>query len=130
MARPDFSAQAGKLKIEVEAGATHIETIQWFTGTEPVDLIGPACTAELSVRAVKNTGSAIVTLTQGSGITLAANGLITIEFTPTQTLLLAGGNRAGAYYDLEVTFVSGSDAGRVKRVIEGPIKIDWSATSV
>jgi hypothetical protein len=130
MARPDFSVQAGKLNLEVEAGATHIEPFTWYVGSDPVDLVTPACTARLSVRAEKNVGSAVITLTEGSGITLGASGAITVEFTPVQTLDLAQLNLVNCYYDLEITFVSGADAGRVKRLIEGKLRVDWSASSV
>lgn len=130
MARPDFTSQAGVLDIEVEAGATHVETLQWLVGTEAVDVVTPACTARLCVRAVKNTGSALVTLTDASGITLAADGDITFEFTPTQTLTLAQAQLVNIFYDLEITFVSGDDSGRVKRLVEGKLRVDWGASSV
>lgn len=92
-------------------GETFDRTVTWKIGDVAVNLTG--YTARLQVRKTHKSTSAVVSLTQASGLTLGgAAGTIQIVISATATAALTAGRYV---YDLEL--VSGD--GRVKRLLEG-----------
>jgi hypothetical protein len=80
-------------------------------------------TAELQVRKDFNTTtSALLTLTDTSGITLGSNGTITVNITANQTSSIPfSDTKLCAYYDLKLTNSSGST-----RIVQGTFTINRS----
>jgi hypothetical protein len=82
---------------------------------EVVDITG--YTATLQAREERGTGSAVIDLSVGSGITITgASGKVAIEMTPVQTAALTF---ESAWYDLLLT----DTASKVDRVLEGKLKL-------
>ena len=104
----------GKLDLVAYQGASWDYTLTWQTGGTAVNLSGYS--ARMQVRESYDGGTAFVSLTNGSGITLGGTaGSIVLELSATQTAALDGTPSKQYVYDLEL--VSGS--GYVTRLVEG-----------
>jgi hypothetical protein len=103
----------GRLDMTCYQGASFDYTLTWQSGGTPVNLSG--YTARMQVRDGFDAGSAVVSLTSGTGITLGGTaGTILVALTPTQTAEIDGTPSTQYLYDLEL--VSGST---VTRLVEG-----------
>lgn len=106
--------QPGTLDLNCYQGANFDYTLTWQTGDSAVNLTGYS--ARMQVRESYDAGTAIVSLTNGTGITLGGTaGTIAIALTSTQTAALDGTPNTQAIYDLELV----SGAGYVTRLVEG-----------
>lgn len=113
---------AGRYDITIEQGATFSLPISYKDSTgSVVDLVGGnGYTARMMIKESAG-GTAIISLTNSSGITLAASGNnIVIEISATDTAAMDFDN---AVYDLEI--VSGAE---VTRVLEGKVKLSREIT--
>ena len=113
---------AGRYDITIEQGATFSLPISYKDSTgSVVDLVsGDGYTARMMIKESAG-GTAIISLTNSSGITLAASGNnIVIEISATDTAAMDFDN---AVYDLEI--VSGTE---VTRVLEGKVKLSREIT--
>jgi hypothetical protein len=106
-------------KILCREGETFSRTVTWSVNGAPVDLTG--YTAAMQVRASYSSATAIISLTNGSGITLGgAAGTIQLNISAVTTAALT----AGTYvYDLELTY-----AGTVTRLLEGQFVVTPEVT--
>lgn len=87
----------------------------------PVNITG--YTAEMQVRTNPNSPTAVLTLTNGSGITITgSSGLVAIHATATQTRAIDEGPYV---YDLEITAPTG---GVVTRLIQGQALVSAEVT--
>lgn len=108
----------GILDLDCYQGATFDYTLTWTTAGSAVNLTG--YTARMQVRESYDAGSAIVSLTNGTGITLGGTaGTIVLGLSATATAALDGTPQKQHIYDLEL--VSGS--GVVTRLVEGNFTI-------
>lgn len=108
--------------LEVDQGATFSQvTLFTDNATPPVPFNWTGYTAKLQVKQYRNSAdTALLTLTNGSGITLTSTGYVTVDITATQT----GGIPAGTYqYDLEVT-----QGSTVYRIWEGAFVVNGQVT--
>lgn len=104
----------GVLDLRCYQGANFDYTLTWQTGGTAVNLTGYS--ARMQVRDSYDAGTAIVSLTNGTGITLGGTaGTIEVALTATQTAALDGTPNIQALYDLELV----SGAGYVTRLVEG-----------
>jgi hypothetical protein len=104
----------GYLDLNCYQGANFDYTLTWKSAGVPVNLTGYS--ARMQVRESYDAGTAVVSLTSGTGITLGGTaGTIGIALTPTQTAVLDGTPNIQAIYDLELV----SGAGYVTRLVEG-----------
>jgi len=104
----------GVLDLNCYQGASFDYTLTWKTSGAPVDLTGYS--ARMQVRDSYDAGSAIVSLTNGTGITLGGTaGTILVALTSVQTAALDGTSNVQYIYDLELQ----SGAGYVTRLVEG-----------
>jgi len=113
---------AGKYDITIEQGATFSLPISYKDSTgSVVDLVsGDGYTVRMMIKESAG-GTAIISLTNSSGITLAASGNnIVIDISATDTAAMDFDN---AVYDLEI--VSGTE---VTRVLEGKVKLSREIT--
>ena len=113
---------AGRYDIMIEQGATFSLPISYKDSTgSVVDLVaGDGYTARMMIKESAG-GTAIISLTSSSGITLASSGNnIVIEISATDTAAMDFDN---AVYDLEI--VSGTE---VTRVLEGKVKLSREIT--
>ncbi len=114
-----MTALAGKLNIVIDQGATYSQAITWKDSNGVIDNTGYS--ARMQARATVPSASTVVSLTDGSGITLGgADGIITIALTATET---AGITEGKYVYDLEL--VNGSD---VYRVVMGTFTVRGEVT--
>jgi hypothetical protein len=106
-------------KILCREGETFSRTVTWSVNGAPVDLTG--YTDAMQVRASYSSATAIISLTNGSGITLGgAAGTIQLSISAVTTAALT----AGTYvYDLELTY-----AGTVTRLLEGQFVVTPEVT--
>jgi hypothetical protein len=103
-------------------GASFDYTLTWQTGETPVNLSG--YTARMQVRDTYDGGSAVVSITSGTGITLGGTaGTILVELTATQTAAIDATPSGQYVYDLEL--VSGST---VTRLVEGTFIVSPEVT--
>lgn len=109
--------------ITVEQGATMRLLFKWETKdgavVTPVNLT--TYSARLQIRRSLASDPPVLSLTDGAGITLGADGSITIEATPAQTALID--IRSGVY-DLELEDAS----GRVTRLVQGKVTVSPEVT--
>lgn len=104
----------GYLDLNCYQGANFDYTLTWQTGGTPVNLTNYS--ARMQVRESYDAGTAIVSLTSGTGITLGGTaGSIVIELSSAQTASLDGTPNKQYIYDLELV----SGAGYVTRLVEG-----------
>ena len=104
----------GYLDLSCYQGANFDYTLTWQTGGTPVNLTNYS--ARMQVRDSYDGGSAVVSLTSGTGISLSGTaGSIVIEMTAAQTAALDGTPNTQYIYDLELQ----SGAGYVTRLVEG-----------
>jgi hypothetical protein len=115
----------GRLDLDCYQGASFDCTLTWRMGATPgtpVNLTG--YTARMQVRDGYDGGSAIVSLTSGTGITLGGTaGTILLELTPTQTAAIDATPSGQYVYDLEL--VSGST---VTRLVQGTFIVSPEVT--
>lgn len=113
---------AGLLNLVIDQGADWYLQITWNDSNgDPIDLTG--FSAEMQMRSLPTSAIAEMTLsTTNGGITLdAANGIIELHATATQTNVSAG----NYYYDLELTAPI-TDAKT--RLIQGQINLNAEVT--
>lgn len=104
----------GVLDLSCYQGANFDYTLTWQSSGTAVNLTGYS--ARMQVRDSYDAGTAIVSLTNGTGITLGGTaGTIGLALTATQTAALDGTPNIQAIYDLELV----SGAGYVTRLVEG-----------
>jgi hypothetical protein len=104
----------GYLDLNCYQGANFDYALTWQTGGTAVNLSGYS--ARMQVRDSYDAGTAIVSLTSGTGITLGGTaGSIALELSATQTAALDGTPNSQYIYDLELV----SGAGYVTRLVEG-----------
>jgi hypothetical protein len=104
----------GVLDLNCYQGANFDYTLTWQAGGTVVNLTG--YTARMQVRDSYDAGTAIVSLTSGTGITLGGTaGTIALVLSATATALLDGTPNTQFVYDLELV----SGAGYVTRLVEG-----------
>lgn len=114
----------GILNLDCFQGANFDYSLTWTTTagtvTTPVDLTNYS--ARMQVREEYASGSAVLSLTSGSGITLGGTaGTILLEASSTATAALVSGQYL---YDLELV----SAAGYVTRLVEGVFIVDPEVT--
>jgi hypothetical protein len=117
----DFSAlsSSGPVKFTAKQGDTFHRQVTWSGDSGPINLTG--YTARMQIRNSYTSSTALLSLTQVSGLTLGgANGTIDIDITSIQTTALAVGTYV---YDLEMT--SGSE---VTTILEGTFVVTAQAT--
>jgi hypothetical protein len=104
----------GYLDLNCYQGANFDYSLTWQTGGTPVNLTNYS--ARMQVRDSYDAGTAVVSLTSGTGITLGGTaGTIYVELSSTETASLDGTPNAQYIYDLELI----SGAGYVTRLVEG-----------
>ena len=117
----DFSAlsSSGPVKFTAKQGDTFHRQVTWSGDSGPINLTG--YTARMQLRTSYTSNTAVLSLTQASGLTLGgAAGTIDINITSIQTTALAVGTYV---YDLEMT--SGSE---VTTILEGTFVVTAQAT--
>lgn len=104
----------GVLDLSCYQGANFDYTLTWQAGGSAVNLTGYS--ARMQVRDSYDAGTAVVSLTSGTGITLGGTaGSIILELSSTATAALDGTPNTQYVYDLELV----SGAGYVTRLVEG-----------
>ena len=106
----------GVLDLSMWQGASWDYTLTWQTGGTAVNLTNYS--ARMQVRETYNAGTAVLSLTAGTGITLGGTaGTIVLAATPTQTAAISAlpPGPQQYVYDLELQ----SSAGVVTRLVEG-----------
>ena len=113
---------AAKHDIIIEQGATFTRTITWKDSTgAAVNLTG--YTARMQIRERVDSATALVSLTQASGIALGgSDGTITLTITSALTDALP--NMKKGVYDLELV----SSGGIVTRLIQGEVVVSPQVT--
>ena len=110
-------AEAVKQDIYIEQGASFVWAFTLYEADGITPVANTSWTARMQIRgnyADYDTGPALVSLTNTSGITLGgASGAVTVRLTPTQTAAL--NYEGAAYYDLELVEATGT----VHRVFQG-----------
>ena len=113
---------AGSYDITIEQGATFSLPISYKDSAGDVVDLSSSYTSRMMIKESAG-GTTIKSLTNGSGMTLAASGNnIVIDITATDTAAM---DFDTAVYDLEI--VSGS-SGAVTRVLEGKVKLSREIT--
>jgi len=114
---------AGKLKLEIEQGATFRKVLTWRYGTPlaAMDLTG--CTARMQIRAEITNDTVLHELTtENGGITLGGvAGTITLVIEPTDT---AAFTWEEGVFDLEIIF----SPTEVRRLVYGPVTVSPEVT--
>lgn len=101
-------------------GASFDYSLTWRTNGTAVNLTGYS--ARMQVRESYDSGTAVVSITSGTGITLGGTaGSIILELTPTTTAGVASGQYV---YDLELM----TSGGYVTRLLEGNFTVDPEVT--
>ena len=104
----------GYLDLSCYQGANFDYTLTWQTGGSAVNLTGYS--ARMQVRDSYDAGTAVVSLTSGTGITLGGTaGTIGLALSATATAALDGTPNTQYIYDLELV----TGAGYVTRLVEG-----------
>lgn len=100
------------VNLEVTRGASFTMTVEeQDENLAPISNVG--VTARLQVRPAADSTTVLITLTEGSGLTMGgANGICTVRFTAAQTALIV----ASCVYDLR--YQNDSDATDVRFPIE------------
>lgn len=112
-------ATASASNFTVTNGATGIY-INGGLATGPVNITG--YTAALQIRSLPSSPTAVLSLTQGNGITLGGStGEIAVHATAAQTRVIDEGPY---YYDLEIT----SDQNVVTRIAQGQVIVSAEVT--
>jgi hypothetical protein len=113
-------SDAGPVEFTVTRGDSFHRQITWSDDNGPVNLTG--YTARMQIRASYTSATALISLTQASGLTLGgAAGTIDINITSNQTTALA----AGTYvYDLEMTY-----GATVKTILKGTFVVTPQVTA-
>jgi hypothetical protein len=107
------------LNLIMYQGATFDHTLTWTVDTLPVDLTD--YTARLQARAAYTDVATVIDITDTTGITLSAAGVITITIDADATALVP----AGTYrYDLELE----DDTGVVTRLLMGRMNVSAEVT--
>lgn len=113
----------GVLNLSCYQGANFDYTLTWKTGGTPVNLTGYS--ARMQVRDGYDGGSAIVSLTSGTGITLGGTaGTIALALSATTTAAIDATPSGQYVYDLELV----SGAGYVTRLVEGTFIVEPEVT--
>lgn len=113
----------GLLDLNCWQGASWDYSLTWQTAGTPVNLTGYS--ARMQVRSSYDSGTAVVNLTSGTGITLGGTaGTIALEMNATTTAALDGTPNIQYVYDLELI----SGAGYVTRLVEGNFFINPEVT--
>jgi hypothetical protein len=108
----------GYLDLDCYQGATFDYTLTWQTNGTPVNLTG--YTSRMQVRESYDAGTAVVSLTSGTGITLGGTaGTIGLALSATATAAIDGTPSTQYVYDLELV----SGAGYVTRLVEGRFNV-------
>jgi hypothetical protein len=106
--------EPGYLDLNCYQGANFDYRLTWQTNGTAVNLTG--YNARMQVRDSYDAGTAIVSLTAGTGITLGGTaGTIDLALSATATAALDGTPNTQFVYDLELV----SGAGYVTRLVEG-----------
>ena len=104
----------GVLDLSCYQGANFDYTLTWQAGGSAVNLTGYS--ARMQVRDSYDAGTAVISITSGTGITLGGTaGSIVLELSATATAALDGTPNTQYVYDLELV----SGAGYVTRLVEG-----------
>lgn len=111
---------AGEYSFTVECGTDFSLALVYQNASGVAIDVSSGYTAKMDIRTALG-GSSVATLTSSSGITLGANGAITIALTDTQTTGIAAGRYV---YDLELT--TGSTTSRI---IEGNVTFKGQVTT-
>ena len=123
MAIPKLEAQAGKLNLTIEQGATFNPVLTYTDDQVPpvaIDLSG--YDARMHIRAAKGDATTLDELSVGSGITLGGvAGTIALLITDTDT---AAYTWTKAVYDLEII----SAGGIVTRLLQGAVIVTPEVT--
>ena len=123
MATPKLDAQAGKLNIVIEQGATFNPVLTYSDAVgDPIDLTG--YDARMQIRLKKSDPDPPadeLTVTNGGIVLGGAAGTITLIMTDTATAAIT---YKSAVYDLEI--ISGS--GIVTRLVEGGVSVSKEPT--
>jgi hypothetical protein len=110
----------GTYNIKCPQGATFDRTFTISVGGTPMNLTG--YTAAMQVRETYDSTTPIVSLTNGSGITLGGTaGTITVVVTSTQSAAIPSGSFA---YDLELQ----AGDGQVTRLLQGSFNVVGNVT--
>jgi hypothetical protein len=113
----------GYLDLNCWQGANFDYVLTWESAGTPVNISGYS--ARMQVRSNYDSGTAIVNLTAGTGITLGGTaGTISLAMNATTTAALDGTPNAQYIYDLELI----SGAGYVTRLVEGNFFINPEVT--
>jgi len=105
---------------EIEQGADWFVNFQWKDSTgAPINVTG--YTAALQIRTSPLAKTTVLSLTNGSGITItAATGLFAIHATAAQTTAITNGTYS---YDMEI-----NNGGIITRLVEGIIRVSPQVT--
>lgn len=114
-------AEAVKKQLVIEQGSSFVFAFTLYEADGITPVANTGWSARMQIRgnyADFDTGPALVSLTDGSGITLGgATGAVTVRLTPSQTAAL---NFDGeAYYDLELVEATGT----THRVFSGRVEL-------
>ncbi len=109
----------GTYNITCPQGATFDRTLTVTVGTAALDLTG--YTAAMQVREAAGAATALISLTNGSGITLGGTaGTIGIVVAATATAAVSAGSYS---YDLEI-----NSGGTITRLLEGSFNVTGNVT--
>lgn len=111
---------AGLYNLVIEQGETALRTITWEDEDGANPDLSSGWTASLVV-SDRVGGTSLLELTEGSGITLAADGVVEVEFSAVQTAALTAGD---GYWHLDLTRTA---TGRVYRILKGVARIEPGA---
>lgn len=112
----------GVLNLVAYQGASFDYTLTWLAGGTAVDLT--SYSARMQVRESYDAGTAILSLTSGSGITLGGTaGTIYLEASAAVTAGLDGTPNKQFIYDLEL-----ENGGVVTRLVEGNFTVNPEVT--
>jgi hypothetical protein len=115
-------ANSNRYDLEIKQGATYSIVATWAgSDGSPINLT--SYTARLQIRESYTATSTLISLTNGSGITLGGSaGTIAITITAAQTAALSA--PGSGVYDLEMV----SAGGVVTRLLEGVVTISAEVT--
>jgi hypothetical protein len=111
---------AGIFNLLIEQGASRILPVTWTDEDGNTPDLSSGYTAE-AIISDKAGGTAELTLTNGSGIALAASGSITVTWTPTQTAALTARE---SWWELSITKTS---SGRTDKILKGRCTVEAEA---
>lgn len=115
-----MSVSPGLLNLTFSQGATWKLNLTYESGDSPMDLTN--YTARMQARSTYDSSTAVLNLTNGSGITLGGTaGTIALLVGATTTAAIGA---AQYVYDLEIQ----SPSGEVTRVVEGSLVVTPEVT--